>query len=165
MRTTATCTMRASSTDDTGNRTDGTHRAGITWRAIPRTIPRTHHSERYVASPCAGRAPPSGAVTTAARPAACALRTGPSATSWPARASARTTVAHADGRALLARILCTCLHVADIDGVVIHLYVVPAGRVSRRLGSCQASRPRVMRRAQKIRSGAVGMPGLLIEAR
>src|SRR6516162_243962 len=61
MRTPAPCTTHASCTDDTENDTDGTHRAGITWRAIPRTIPRTHHGERYAALPCAERAPPSGA--------------------------------------------------------------------------------------------------------
>ena len=50
MRTTAPCTMRASCTDDTENGTDGTHRAGITWRAILRTIPRlttASATERY----------------------------------------------------------------------------------------------------------------------
>jgi hypothetical protein len=36
MRSTASSTVRASCTDDTDHRTDGTHRAGIVQRAIPR---------------------------------------------------------------------------------------------------------------------------------
>jgi hypothetical protein len=43
-RRTATCTERASCTDDTGNRTDGTHRAGIVRCAGPRTGPRPRPS-------------------------------------------------------------------------------------------------------------------------
>ena len=92
MRTPAPCNMRSTSTNDTRNRTDGTRRTGITWRPIPRTIPRAHYSGRYAALPCAGREPRyPERLTTAARPTACAHRTGPSAALWPARASARTT--------------------------------------------------------------------------
>jgi len=40
MRSTASCAMRASCTDGTGNRADGVRRAGIVWRAGPRTGPR-----------------------------------------------------------------------------------------------------------------------------
>jgi len=31
---------RATCTDSTDNRTDGTHDAGIIWHAVPRTVPR-----------------------------------------------------------------------------------------------------------------------------
>jgi hypothetical protein len=34
-RSTASCTVRASCTDDPGNYTNGTHRAGIIWRTGP----------------------------------------------------------------------------------------------------------------------------------
>ena len=40
MRSTAPCTMRASCTDGTDHRTDGTCNAGIIWRAVPRAVPR-----------------------------------------------------------------------------------------------------------------------------
>ena len=94
MRTTAPSTMSASCTDDTDNRTDGTHRAGITWRAGPRTGPRpaTASATQRYHSP--SQLDPER-LTTAARPTVCAHRTGPSAALWLARASARTT-AHAD---------------------------------------------------------------------
>ena len=39
-RSTASCTERSTCTDDTDHRTDGTHHAGIIWRAGPRTGPR-----------------------------------------------------------------------------------------------------------------------------
>jgi hypothetical protein len=40
MRSTAPCTTHASCTDDADHCTDGTHHAGIIWRAGPRTGPR-----------------------------------------------------------------------------------------------------------------------------
>lgn len=40
MRSTAPCTERSTCTGDTPDRTDGMSGAGITWRAIPRAIPR-----------------------------------------------------------------------------------------------------------------------------
>ena len=42
---------------------------------------------------------------------------------------------------------------------------LPRRKSDRRLGACQASRPRVMRCVQKIGSGAAGKPSLFIEAR
>ena len=39
-RSTASCNMRATCADDTDHRTDGTHHAGIIWRAGPRTGPQ-----------------------------------------------------------------------------------------------------------------------------
>jgi hypothetical protein len=94
MRSTPPCTTRASCTDDTEYRTDGTHRAGIIRRAIPRTIPRpttASATQRYHAR-SELRHPER--LTTAARPVVRAHRTGSPAALWPARASARTT-AHA----------------------------------------------------------------------
>jgi hypothetical protein len=41
MRSTAPCATCASCADDTNHCTDGTHRAGIIWRAGPRTDPRS----------------------------------------------------------------------------------------------------------------------------
>jgi hypothetical protein len=73
MRTPAPCNMRSTSTNDTRNRTDGTHRAGITWRAIPRTIPRpatATATQRYHApgaSPLPGAADNAGAARQPAR--------------------------------------------------------------------------------------------------
>src|SRR5260370_14827605 len=43
MRSTASCTTRASCTDDTDHRTGGSHHAGTIWRAGPRTGPRPRH--------------------------------------------------------------------------------------------------------------------------
>ena len=40
MRSTASCTERASCTDGTGHRTDDSHCAGIIRRVVPRTVPR-----------------------------------------------------------------------------------------------------------------------------
>jgi hypothetical protein len=49
MRSTAPCTIRASCTDGTDHRTDGTHHARIILRAIPRTIPRLRRPSCYCA--------------------------------------------------------------------------------------------------------------------
>jgi hypothetical protein len=43
MRSTASCNTRASCIDNTDHCTDGSHRAGIIWRAGPRTGPRPRH--------------------------------------------------------------------------------------------------------------------------
>ena len=84
MRSLPTCNAVSSCTDGTDHRIDGTHRAGITWRAIPRTIPRTTTApatQRHHALSEPGH--PEG-LTTAARSTVCAHRTGPSATLWSA---------------------------------------------------------------------------------
>jgi len=55
MRSTASCTIRASCTDDTNHCTDGTHRAGIIWRAGPRTGPRPKRPSPLVLLLCVHR--------------------------------------------------------------------------------------------------------------
>lgn len=47
MRSQALCNMRSTSTNDTGNRTDGTHHTGIAWCAGPQAgpRPRQHYSQ------------------------------------------------------------------------------------------------------------------------